>query len=250
VNLVKRHTGRRAVVVVLGAALALCPAGTTQARAEATRQIRLSAELQLPSPASSAIDSALAGSLPDEFEVRLEEGRGERRTIRTCTDFLAITDKPFDTDNERDWQLIWAQGLRCVALKWLKNAQPAKRSLIDDFHLDRRAAQRLPPQLALPVAREEVERAQKAAAACQSVKVLEPSTKTKVRSESKITFEGKGWEAEVIEYARGDFDGDGFEDLLLRRDGGLKGGSYRLTNIFILTRTSQDRGLRVVWEMP
>jgi hypothetical protein len=246
----KRNMGRWAVVIVVGVTLVLCAAGTTEARAEEARQVRLSAELQLPWPALSAIDTALTGRIPDEFEVRVDGGRGNRRTVRTCTDFLAIADQPFDTDNERDWQLIWAQGLRCVALKWLKNAQPAKISLIDDFHLDRRAAETLPPQLALPVAREEVERARKAAAACQSVKVLEPSMKTKVRTKSKITFEGKGWEAEVIEYARGDFDGDGFEDLLLRRDGGLKGGSYHRTNVFILTRTPKDKCLRVVREMP
>jgi hypothetical protein len=142
------------------------------------------------------------------------------------------------------------QGLRCVGLQWLKNVQPAKISLIDDFRLDRHAAERLPPQLALPVAPEEVERAQKAAAVCHSVKTLEPSTQTKIHSNSKIMFEGKGWAAEVSEYARGDFDGDGFEDLLLRRDGGLKGGSYYRANVFILTRTSKDKCLRVVREMP
>ena len=238
------------MVVMLGIALALCVAWTTRASAEEARQIHLSAELQLSSSAPSVIDSALSGLLPDEFEVRLQGGHGDRRTIRTCTDFLSIADKPFDTDNERDWQLIWAQGLRCVALQWLKNAQPAKISLLDNFRLDRRAAARLPPQLALPAAREEVKRARQAAAACQSLKVLEPSTKTKIHSESKVTFEAKGWKAEVIEYARGDFDGDGFEDLLLRRDGGLKGGSYYRTNVFILTRTPKDKCLRVVRAMP
>jgi hypothetical protein len=246
----RRSVGRWSVAVVLGTTLASCPVGTIQVRPEEAHRVRLSAELRLPSATPSAIDSALTGPLPDEFEVRFEGRRDDRRTIRTCTDFLAIVDKPFDTDNERDWQLIWAQGLRCVALNWLKSAQPAKISLIDNFHLDRRAAESLPPQLALPVAREEVERARKAAAACQSIKILEPSTKTKVRSKTRITFEGQGWEAEVIEYARGDFDGDGFEDLLLRRDGGLKGGSYHRTNVFILTRTPKDKCLRVVREMP
>jgi hypothetical protein len=249
-NPVKRNMRCRAVVVMLGAAFVWCAVWMTRTRAEEVRQVRWSADLQLSSPVPSVIDSALSGPLPDTFEVWLEGGCGARRTIRTCTDFLSIAETSFDTENERDWQLLWAQGLRCVALQWLKNAQPATSSLIDDFRLDRHAADKLPPQLALPVAREEVARVRKAAAACRSLKMLEPSTTTTVQSANKITFEAKGWEADVIEYARGDFDGDGFEDLLLRRDGSVKGGSYSRTNVFLLTRTPKDKCLRVVRQMP
>jgi hypothetical protein len=41
----------------------------------------------------------------------------------------------------------------------------------------------------------------------------------------------------VMEYARGDVDGDGFAALLLRRDGSVQRGSYARTNVFLLMRT-------------
>jgi hypothetical protein len=74
----------------------------------------------------------------------------------------------------------------------------------------------------------------------------DPELKIHVHSKDEFMAKDDGWEATVSLYARGDFDGNGIEELLLRRDGTLLEGTYRNHSLFILTRSSNHGPLRVV----
>jgi hypothetical protein len=81
------------------------------------------------------------------------------------------------------------------------------------------------------------------------VKQYDPELRIQVHSKDEFTAKGDLWEANVALYARGDFDGNGIEELLLRKDGALLQGTYRDHCLFILTRTSNQGPLRVVREI-
>jgi len=57
---------------------------------------------------------------------------------------------------------------------------------------------------------------------------------------------GAGWSGTITLLGRGDFDGDGVEDLMVKRTGGVQRGTAVESSLFLLTRTP-DRGcVRVV----
>ena len=49
--------------------------------------------------------------------------------------------------------------------------------------------------------------------------------------------------------ARGDFDGDGVEDMLLSSSDAARGGSYRAVRMFVLTRRQPDGKVELVREL-
>ena len=50
----------------------------------------------------------------------------------------------------------------------------------------------------------------------------------------------------LVLLARGDFDGDGFEDLLLLSEGQLPEGSYEATRLFLVTQTAAEAQLTLL----
>ena len=52
----------------------------------------------------------------------------------------------------------------------------------------------------------------------------------------ELVVTGGTWEVRAQIYARGDFDGDGLDDLLVRAAESATGGSYSGTRLVLLTR--------------
>jgi len=61
---------------------------------------------------------------------------------------------------------------------------------------------------------------------------------------------GDGWAGRLSLYARGDFDGDGREDLMLLRYGKLDEGTASDKSLFIVTQTSRRGCPRIVRALP
>ena len=61
-----------------------------------------------------------------------------------------------------------------------------------------------------------------------------------------LYLRGNVYDAELSIYGRGDFDGDGIEDVLVRRDGFAQGGSYQEFGLFLLTRTAAGAPFKVL----
>jgi hypothetical protein len=65
------------------------------------------------------------------------------------------------------------------------------------------------------------------------------------RTADGFDVQAGGWHGVVRYLARADFDGDGVEDLLVRRDAEADGGSFRASALFLLSQTDQDRCIHV-----
>ena len=70
--------------------------------------------------------------------------------------------------------------------------------------------------------------------------------------EDELSVETEAWEADISYLARGDFDGHGFEEVLIKRRGQFKEGQGPRgldAALFILTRTTNSGPLKVVREI-
>ena len=230
----------------LALALALaaaCLAGPPTASSSVVVESRLWWSSSLGLRAIADVGKALSAPLPDEFPVRVNGGEA---SIRTCRDFLGIATKSFDTENDADWNALWYQGMRCLALDWLGKAKAATKTFIGELDWSKIELSDLPPNLGLPISPEETRSVKKAGAACRSLQDVEAGARIARRKGDEIAVRGAGWSGTIALLGRGDFDGDGVEDLMVKRTGGVRRGTAVESSLFLLTKTPDRDCLHVV----
>jgi hypothetical protein len=232
---------------MLSSFVLLLLAGTPSPPGDDARKISWSPELGLAS--LDAIGAAMAAPLENENEWEVTMGDGSKRQIRTCQDFLAIAKTKFDVPTEDDWSILQSAGARCFALEALKAAKVPSQTLVNWFTVSPAAIARLSPKLDMVEAEESVGAVTKAEAACKPWGTYDPTLKVRVETRSSARLQTSGWSGRLVLYARADFNGDGFEDLLLRRDAHVDEGSAANSSVFIVTQTSPKRCPRVLQTM-
>jgi hypothetical protein len=164
---------------------------------------------------------------------------------------LSITDTSevwLEPSTESEHQAFWSTAVGCLARDLLRGALPAERSRIAPLLANKDPSGLLPPQLGMIDFDDEREGAKAAAARCQSWKSYDRKVLITRKSPARFAIRADDWTGDLELYARGDIDGDGDEDVLVRRDGGVDGGSYWSTALFVLSQTERDPCIRVVRE--
>jgi len=160
-----------------------------------------------------------------------------------------VTKLPFELENAVDWPVWWQQGTRCFALDALKQARPALRTNLGWFQLSKVAIAKLPARLALLQSPDELQEVAAAEKACHSWGRFDKTLKVRVQPPDGAALRSEGWSGRLTLYARADIDGDGLEDLLVRRDGQARGGTAAESRVFVVTQTSPAECPRVAREM-
>lgn len=210
-----------------------------------------------PDAAPSTRDNLEARlSLPwlDEIEVRSGATGADNPpiTLTSCRDYLDVADqqvRPFEGGSPM-YSLFQARALDCQAMALTLAARPAAVSHLRTLAFDEALPDALPWQVAMITSGAEAERIATARPQATWRQVLfEPLTEFS----SCGTYCGRyGDPAQlqaVMLVARGDFDGDGIEDMLLGSSDAAKGGSYRATRMLLLTRREPGDRVEVVREL-
>lgn len=244
------------VLLASGCAPAARPAAQAGTGADGAIPVRVAAEVGAASPeeARAAFERPHPAAEPDGVRfVRSEPGPDgkivdEARTVRSCRELADARRDGFVSDAQSMVEMKAANAFAtaCRMLEIVSRAAPSKRSFVAEFRLDASAPARLPP--CYPFGTEEAdEEARANAAAGKSWREAVPSLVVEKTSADGLVVLEPGVARFALETrARGDFDGDGTEDLLLhvgyRADGGSMGGSWHQ----ILTRDTRDAVLRVL----
>jgi len=186
-----------------------------------------------------------------EEPVEVENADGKKATVATCLDFLKlVANGGYHFNGVRsDNEINGSNGLTCYTYQLLKDARPAKKTFLKDFKFNKGVIDLLSPKVTLSDGRNgEADEAEKKG---QSLKQFEPEIKVKSAEENKISVETKSWEAEISYLARGDFDGQGLEEILLEVHGNstVEGARGVFDNLYIMTRSADHGPLKVVREI-
>jgi hypothetical protein len=136
----------------------------------------------------------------------------------------------------------------CIVFQELRRAVPARISYVHDLAWDEHVLPVLPPQLAITVSAGATRAADVAANRGRNWQALDPSVTASPSSKGadEIVVTGNGFSERLVLWGRGDFKGDGSEDLLVQSFDTLTDGTYRNTRLFVLTRHAiNDRFLVV-----
>jgi hypothetical protein len=182
-----------------------------------------------------------AASTPTRLQpaaARPQEHRADRK-IQTCREWLAST-ADWKPRGEASAINLQSQSARCRTLARLIDGHTAQADFIGPLPLDRTLMDRLPATLIPAAGDEEMEELQKAAAAGVSWRGREPTLHVVDARPNEVTLESDETRAVVSLLARCDVDGDQIEDVVIERSGGGTGGTWGISEIFVLTRRSAD----------
>ena len=145
----------------------------------------------------------------------------EPKRILSCADYWAVDLAHLNTRSQSDHNLLREFAADCTALNALGAARPARVSFVGDFRLDERAADVLPAGTAIPISpveRREIDDADAKGWSWRQWHESRESGLASVRlaADGSATFAWTRARSRVEILARGDFNGDGAEDLLLR----------------------------------
>ena len=164
-----------------------------------------------------------------------------------CVDLLAYRRSGFTPVSDRDAGIAQSLIVDCLAVKALSRATAPRESFLRPFRLDPSALELLPPNLAPTISDEDSQKVQNAAAKGRSWKQFDPSATASGEGES-FSVLSADTQTTVKIYGRGDFNGDGIDDLLVRVDTAEMHGTYRTSRLLLLTRTRSNGVLRMIRE--
>lgn len=185
----------------------------------------------------------------DGGEIKVSKGgyrTGKKKIIDTCASAIELSKKGYQGLNNPSHKVLLFQLAKCRAIEMLKRARPAEKSYVRDFVLNRDALDYLPAMVSI-------------APSCGGVcwqyaangrripwSKVETFLNIDAKSQREMIVETEGWRDWIEILARGDFNGDGFEDLLLKNTNGATQGTYGATDIFLLSREAPYSVFRVL----
>jgi len=209
----------------------------------------LSPELNL-APGKS-IEATLAEPFDSVYEVALSAPqKGTRKTLHNCLDYLPVENSIYSAGSALDYQSLRSDGARCDALDLLRTAKSAANQSFRDFSLEHLSVNDLPPGLALVIADEEQAKVDAITKRNGSILDVDKTIRLHPKGTDKAQLFTKDWTATLTVYAHADFFGDGKEQLLLRRDSAVIGGTYTSTVVFLLSRSSPTARLNIERQRP
>lgn len=171
--------------------------------------------------------------------------------IQTCSEYLELADlrvRPVERGNY--WAIFQALALECQAAAMTLGARPAGVSHLRALVFDEDLPDQLPWQVAMIVSGSEAARiAHERPFATWSEALFEPITGYSPCGQYCGTYRDSSQEQTVRLLARGDFDGDGVEDVLVSSWDVALGGSYRATRTLLLTRRLPDGRFELLREV-
>lgn len=137
----------------------------------------------------------------------------------------------------------------CRGIEAMRRAQPAQKSYLRDFVLDEDAIHLLPAMVRLSPSCDVRCRQWVASERRIPLSRFEPVIKVTVESDEEIRIRTIDWVSIVTILGRGDFDGDGLDDLLVLINGGSMSGTWGGVGLYLLSRDAPRAVLFVTEEL-
>lgn len=191
-----------------------------------------------------ALQQLLAEPWPDPVDVQpaVADGGGMPITLDSCSDYLEVADLQVHPVAGGNMRVIFqARALNCQALALTLAARPAVVSHLRTLAFDEHLPDQLPWQVAMITSASEAERiADERPHATWRQALFVPLTEFSPCGPHCGRYRNPNQMQVVRLVARGDFDADGIEDVLISSHDAALGGSYRAGRMLLLTRLEPD----------
>jgi hypothetical protein len=201
-----------------------------------------------PVDSQQALRAQLSQPLAQVFALEAPDGEAVR--IRTCQDLFAADARGLDRTGS-DHVAYRYQALSCYAARAIAGARASTRSSLRDFALDRASVQQLPAGLWLALSA--ADRAKAAVAGARFGDLVGEATyqTTATAASRQVMVDAADGRTQAIAWvARGDFDGDGGEDLLLATHDTDERSGHEGFRLVVVSRPAANAAFRIVKTFP
>lgn len=203
--------------------------------------------LQVLSPGQASADLTREWGAP----YTLREGtlpERQQRELRRCTDLDGVAVKDVDVTVTHEFHAFQMKAIQCHALLRVIRAKPSRVSHVREILTVKSPGDVLPAALAAAFSDEDAERLAQATRAGRSWHDVDKELRFEVAEGqgNELQVHGESDEGYLQWWATGDFNADGYEDVLVFRSLGAIGGSIADPAAFVLTRTRPKGVLQVL----
>ena len=237
----------KALALVLFAAFAF--AAPVHAAADGPYPVWWSAELELDSldQVEARLRRDIWPDFPEGMKLYKAKGAGYvTAQARNCNSLIRLSEEGYYGGGSPDIFVQFYQLSVCQAVDFLGQAKPARVSYLRDFVLNKHAVNYLPAMVNIYASCSFVCRAFYANRRGVSLAKFDEIERLKVTDKNSLIVWTVGWRIEMTFVARGDFDFDGLDDILLLSSGGATKGTMGGAELYLLTRDEPGAVLRVI----
>jgi hypothetical protein len=166
-------------------------------------------------------------------------------SLSSCADYFKHATQPLHTVQERDNAAFMEVVVMCNATKFIAKAIPAKQSFLSNLVFDATLPEKLPAQFAMviSVSERDMQLHDKSLKYWSQVNKI---TAVETNSPIQVTYRHDGGAQEVELVAKGDFNADGVEDVMLTSRDSVEDGSYSAIRLFTLTKLANDGDIKIL----
>ncbi len=227
---------------------ALAFADPGRAAAEGHYPVWWSAELELGSleQVEARLRRDLWPDFPEGMKLYKAQGDGHVTTqARNCNSLRKLSEDGYYGRSSNDIGIQHYQLSLCRAIALLGQAKRARTSHLRDFVLNTGAVDYLPAIVNLYPSCEFICYAVAANERAIPLSTFENILVVDVEDDDIVVWT-TGWKVRLTILARGDFDADNMDDILLLSSGGATEGSLSTANLYLVTRDEPGAVLRVI----
>lgn len=163
--------------------------------------------------------------------------------VDTCQTLTHAIDSGYKPTTEFYGKYIYWRHDHCKAVSYISQMKNFSTSYIHDLTLDASFPAVAPPALALIISDDDIRKAHQVA----TWSAMSEITRIDITDATQSTYyDASGSIQKVTVMARGDYNDDHIEDILLFVDNSVEGGSYESQDAFILTRTGPGAPLTLL----
>ncbi|MCY1075722.1 hypothetical protein [Archangium lansingense] len=222
----------------------LCNAGPTQGTTGTPQARELPVQVMPGLDISSPTEAATALTREWSSPWELREGKLPRRRareLRRCTDLDGVGRNDVQYENDPDAYAFQNKALACRVLRMITTARPSRVSHVRDVLTMKKPDEVLPAALAPAISADElgdIARAQREGRSWRDYDgTLRFEAGPREQKWRQLSVSGDDYAGFVEWWATGDFNADGFEDVIVYRSMGPTGGTAADIAVFVLTRT-------------
>ncbi|HCD5139844.1 ATPase [Vibrio parahaemolyticus] len=198
---------------------------------------------EIAQPSQENID--MRNSFDWGYELELSRTSGETKSVSNCKDLTTANLAGFTAAKAYEYGAFKAYLMQCQTWSEMAKLAASKRSFISKLKLDDNFPKFAPSALAFVISDESEEKVKTLSTWDEADHIQSTRVVSEVRAEY---FDATGGFQVITVVAKGDYNADGIEDIVIEKENSVLSGSYSSSHGYVLTRMSEQASFTVLAE--